>query len=146
MAPIFSNIEIGYNTNTTAEPRGIIAIKAENESATNLIISAILLGNSVLIFSKNPEQKKIGDSLVKVLISSGVPKDVATVFEYTDNRFKLLQMHKEVVKIFGNDGVPNLKTSMNIPKNYPIVTEWSHILNNVVVKKTVWSTIGQSII
>lgn len=128
------------------EPLGVLAIKAENDSANSLILSVILLGNSVIILSENVEQKKKCELLIKTLAGAGVPKDVAVVLEYTENRVKLLQLHKEVAKIFTNEIVPNVVPLKNIPKNYPVVTEWSRILSNVVFKKTVWSTVGQSFI
>lgn len=125
------------------EPLGVLAVKTENDSANRLILSAILLGNSVLILSENLECKQKFERFIKVLTGCGVPKDLVMVLEYTENKFSLLQIHKEVQKIFTNEIVVPVK---NIPKDYPIVTEWSYILSNVVLKKTVWSAVGQSLI
>lgn len=145
-SPVFPYADTNYITNTLVEPLGVLVIKAENDSANSLILSAILLGNSVIILSEGSEQKEKCERMVKALAGSGIPKDVAVVLEYTENRIKLLQLHKEVAKIFTNEIVPNVVPLKNIPKNYPVVTEWSRILSNVVLKKTVWSTIGQSFI
>lgn len=118
----------------------------ENELASNLVLAGVLLGNSVLIVTENTEQKKKCEQLVKVLTAGGVPKDLIAVLEYTENTIKLLQVHKEVKKMFINESFPNVVPVKNIPKNYPVLTKWPEILSNVVCKKTVWATIGQSFI
>lgn len=144
-SPIHSHVEANYDVNISVEPLGVLAIKSENDGAANLIIAAVLLGNSVMVFAENAEQKLQCERLVKALSAGGAQmKDVATILEFNENMIKLLQVHKEVKRIFVNKNYVNIVPLGNIPRNYPAVTNWGNILSSVVSKKAVWTTVGQS--
>lgn len=144
--PFVPNTEKDYIAHTLVEPLGIIAVNADNDRADKIIISAVLMGNSVIIFSQEREIREKYQRLSKVLASSDIPKATVTVFEYTGNTVRLLFKHKKVAKIF-SDKIWRYHQFNQYPLTiYPLVTEWRHILDNVVLKKTVWSTVGQSFI
>lgn len=145
-SPVLSDVQMNYDIKISTEPLGVLVIKTEDDSANNLLVAAILFGNSVIFLTENSQQKKKYECLLKTFTASGVLQNVLTVMEYTENTIKLLQVHKEVKRIFINDYFPNVVPLKNIPKNYPVVTDWFHVLSNIVYKKTVWTTIGQSFI
>lgn len=144
--PVFSIVDVSCDVNVKQEPLGVIAIIAESDLANKLTIAAILFGNSVILVTNNANQKKQYESIINSISVSGTPKGVLTVLDNDDDVMRALGRHKEIKQLFMEGGYRNFEPINKILQVYPVLSDWDHILCNVVMKKAVWTTVGQSFI
>lgn len=133
---------------TFKEAVGVVVIEDDNSQFLNVIVGALLLGNSVIILNFNSKYSKFLEEIGKKLLAYNVPKGVFnTVLNCNEDIFYDFKAYTELQTYFSTFHEPLTKFKFKDHKRIHSKREdWLEILTATTKTKNVWSNIGDSVL
>ncbi|KAF2905459.1 hypothetical protein ILUMI_00715 [Ignelater luminosus] len=142
------SVQKPYELRTFKEAVGVVVIEDDSFQFLDVIVGALLLGNSIIILNFNSKYSKFLEEIGKRLLACNVPKGVfSTILNCGEDIFNDLKAYTELSTYFTAFHKSLNKFKFKDHKRiYSKGEDWLKILTATTKTKNIWSNIGDSVL